>query len=185
MAILLDGLLNREGIPFDEAVQILRINHKVETSWQDLDEMRGRLPTRYQRHIESEDSLQDLSAPGESAEAHLVEQEREAGQNRALDVLRLVLQGIPEEDRLIVKMQSRGFKISEIAKTLKLDQKQLYRRIEKLLKHLRLELERRGITGERDLGGSRRMAPPRLLPPNRSNLVLASVPMVSAIGLHL
>lgn len=146
VAILLDGLLHRDGIPFDEAVQILQINHRVEMSWQELNEIRGRLPSRTQRHMEGEESLQNLAAPAEHADSRIVEQEREAGRNRALEILRVVLEGISEEDRLILKMQSSRFKVSDIAKTLQLDQKQLYRRIEKLLKHLRSELERRGIT---------------------------------------
>lgn len=148
VAVRLDGLLHRDGIPFDEAVQILQINHKVEMSWQELNEIRGRLPARTQRHMEGEESLENLAAPAEQADSRVVEQEREASRSRALEILRVVLEGIPEEDRLILKMQSSRFKVSEIAKTLQHDQKQLYRRIDKLLKQLRSELERRGITRE-------------------------------------
>lgn len=148
-AIRLDELLNKEGIPFDEAVQILRINHRVEMSWQDLNEIRGRLPLRTQRHMEGEESLQNTADPAARADDRIIEEARAATLNWALGVLKLVLDGIPEEDRLILKMQGDQFKVSDIAKTLKLDQKQLYRRIDKLLKQLRFELERRGIT--RDL----------------------------------
>jgi RNA polymerase sigma factor (sigma-70 family) len=152
VAILLERLLVREGYSFDQAVQTLQINHRVEMSWQELADMAARLPSRSSRHIEGEEGIRDLPAPGERADDRVLGQEREAALRKLLEALEEARKILPEEDRLILKMQGDGFSIADIARTLRLEQKQLYRRIQKILKQLREELERRGFRKE-DLDG--------------------------------
>jgi DNA-directed RNA polymerase specialized sigma subunit len=153
-AVLLERLLVRDGYSFDEAVQILQVNCKVEMSWRELERMAARLPSRSRRGEEGEESLRELPAPDEGADSRLLEEERAAAHRKALEVLAEARKTLPEEDQLILKMQGGGFKVADIARTLRLDQKQLYRRIQKIHKDLRQELEKRGIHGLEDEGDS-------------------------------
>jgi RNA polymerase sigma factor (sigma-70 family) len=155
-AILLELLLVREGLSFDQAVRVMQINHKVEKSWHDLAELAAQLPIRTIRPpVEGEDGLPDLPAPGEQADGPIVGEERQARMRKALKVLKEARQALPAEDRLILRMMlDNRFTVAQVARTLHLDpkqEKQLYRRIQKIYKELRETLERHGIKKE-DIG---------------------------------
>ncbi len=65
---------------------------------------------------------------------------------RALEKLRSTLAA---EDRIILNMFYKdGFKVAQIARALHLDQKSLYRRIDKILRNLRNGFEDEGIRAE-------------------------------------
>lgn len=148
-AVLLERFLVRDGYSFDEAVQEMQINRKVEMTWQDLAKIVARLPNRSTRRVDGEEELRDLPDPGEGADARVADEERQARKCKALEILKEARQALPEEDRLILRMLlDDRFTVAEISRTLHLDQKQLYRRIQKIYKELREELERRGIKKE-------------------------------------
>ena len=154
VAIRLEKLL-RDGLSFDEAVQVLQTNHKVEMSWQDLAKMAARLPDRIPRRMEGEEGLRDLPAPKDRADTRSDEEEREAIRRKILAALEEVRKALPKEDQVILRMQGDGFTVVQISRFLGQDQqqrKQLYRRIQKILKELREELERRGFSKE-DIDG--------------------------------
>jgi RNA polymerase sigma factor for flagellar operon FliA len=146
-AILLEQLLVRDGHTFDEAVQILQVNRKVEMSWQELARIAERLPARAHRRMEGEERLLELSDPNERADARALAEERAAAEVKALEALEEARKMLTEEDRLILKMQGDDFSVANISRILRLDQKQLYRRIQRIHKELREELARRGIHG--------------------------------------
>jgi RNA polymerase sigma factor for flagellar operon FliA len=150
VAIHLEKLL-RDGLSFDEAVQVLKTNHKVEMTWPELAKMAARLPDRFPRRIEGEEGIRDLPAPGDRADSRSDEEEREAILRKILAALREIRKTQTEEDQLILKMQEDGFTVIQISRVLGHDEKQrkqLYRRIQKILKELREELERRGFRKE-------------------------------------
>lgn len=150
-AILLELLLVREGLSFDEAVQVMQINHKVEKSWQELADLAAQLPIRTIRIVEGEDGLPDLPAR-ERADGPIADEERQARMRKALEVLTEARQALPAEDRLILRMMlDDRLTVAQVARTLHLDpkqEKQLYRRIQKIYKELRETLERYGIKKE-------------------------------------
>lgn len=148
VAILLEKLLVRDGYSFDEAVQILQTNHKVEMSWQEIHTMAAKLPPRSTRHMEGEEEMRNLAAPGDRPDDRLEEREREAARRKAFEALQEVRKTLPKEDQLILKMQGDGFSVADISRSLGLDQKKLYRRIQKTLSCLHQELGRRGIRTE-------------------------------------
>lgn len=147
-ATLLEQLLVRDGYSFDEAVQEMRINRKVELTWQKLAEIAARLPSRFPRRMEGEEGLRDVPAPDEQADDHVADEERAAARRKVWKALPEALKILSAEDRLILKMKMSGFTVAQISRKLRLEQKQLYRRIEKLLSDLRRELERLGIRKE-------------------------------------
>jgi RNA polymerase sigma factor for flagellar operon FliA len=148
VATLLEKLL-RDGYTFDEAVQILRTNHKIEISWQELNEIAAKLPPRTPRHWEAEEVLKFLPSIGDRPDTGIIEREKRALRVRALEALQKALKSVPAEDQVIIKMQQwNRFTVAQISRVLNLDQKPLYKRIQKTLKHLKSEMERQGIRKE-------------------------------------
>ena len=147
VAVKLDFLLNREGYTFDEACEILRTNHRVEMSVQELDKLATRIPRRSSRQIEGDESLLNLPAQDGSADSRILEQEKAAQKRKIFEALKQSLATLPDEDRLIAVLRGR-FGVGEIARIQKLEAKPLYRRCERILKTLRHEMEQRGIHGE-------------------------------------
>jgi RNA polymerase sigma factor (sigma-70 family) len=150
VAVQLDTLLHRNGHSFDEAVQILRTNHKVEMSWQELNEIAAKLPPRTPRnHMEGEEILESLPSSENQPDAGIIEEEKSIRLARALEVLRKALKSLPAEDHVILRMHLWDrFSITQISKVLGLVHKPLYGRIQKIKKHLREEMERQGIRKE-------------------------------------
>jgi RNA polymerase sigma factor for flagellar operon FliA len=149
VAMELEKLL-RDGYTFDETVAILQTNHKVEMSWRELNEIAAKLPPRTPRHREGEEILELLPSSGAPPDAGVRKQEKHALKVRALAALKKALRSsLSAEDRLILKMQLwNGFSIAEISKVLKLDQKPLYKRIQRVKEQLRKEIELQGIRKE-------------------------------------
>jgi RNA polymerase sigma factor for flagellar operon FliA len=146
VAILMERLIYRDGMSFDQACQILWTNHRVTASVQELIEIWKRLPVRTPRHMEGEDVIQFLPDDGEGPEEQALDREQRARRERVRAVLQKALQELPAEDRLIVKLVVlESVKIVTVARILKTEQKPLYRRIEKILKTLRRALEREGV----------------------------------------
>jgi RNA polymerase sigma factor for flagellar operon FliA len=152
VAVHLDRLLHRDGYSFDEAVEILRTNHKVEMTWQELNEIAVRLPPRASRRMEGEEVLEQIPSSDDPPDNMVVQQEKSILLNRALEALQKAFTTLGAEDRLILKMwQWDHFTVAQIAKALQLDQvksKALYKHIDKLKAHLRREMERQGIRKE-------------------------------------
>lgn len=157
-AIRLEILMVRDGIPFEEAAEILRRNHGVEESTAELARLAGKLPARVPTRSPSgagdEEVLASLSESAEATrpagpEERLRERERTETQERVQTGLRSALRALEPEDRLILKMHFEdGFTVAAVARTLGLEQKPLYRRIGRSLGTLRAELEARGVDAE-------------------------------------
>jgi RNA polymerase sigma factor for flagellar operon FliA len=145
-ALLLERLLYRDGISFDEAAEMLRRNHGVALSVHELAELAGRLPPRTGRPVEQPD--EDLERFGvEPRVAEPAEDaERAAMAGRVEGALREVLDGLDTTDRFLVRSLTNGLQVSEIARMLGEEQKPLYRRRDRLLRDLREQLEARGLT---------------------------------------
>ena len=69
-----------------------------------------------------------------------------------------MIDGLPADDRLILQLRfDSEMSVAEIARSLGLDQKQLYRRIERHLREIRQRLEDAGIAADeaREILGDR------------------------------
>jgi hypothetical protein len=146
VAVKLEELLSKERRSFDEACEILRTNHRVAESRRELEEIWKRLPVKTPRRMEGEEELQDLAAPEERPEERVFERELRETRARVSEALKKVMRSLPLQDRLIVKMGVlEEKKVVDIARTMCLEQKPLYRRMEQILKRLRSDLEREGV----------------------------------------
>src|SRR5258708_11804305 len=147
IAVLLDQLIVRDGHSFDEACQILTTNHRLTIARQEIERLATRLPGRVRRRFESDDRLIDVPAPGARADGPLIARERAAVEGRLVAALRRAKERFDPQDRLIIAMRFEdGRTVADIATVLRLDQKSLYRRLEKLLRQLRAGLESDGVT---------------------------------------
>jgi len=144
-AIRLDELLHRDGIPFEEAAEMLRRNHGVELSVAELAELAGQLTPRPPRRAEGEEALAFVGVEGGVEEA-AEESERAAAARRLETALDEVLAELEAEDRLFLQLYfDRGLPISDVSRMLGWEQKPLYRRRDRLFAVLRRGLEERGL----------------------------------------
>jgi RNA polymerase sigma factor (sigma-70 family) len=148
VAVRLSVLLVREKLTLNEACQFLLLNEKVGWSREQLEDLAGRLPLgNPPRRMQDEEGLADRAAEGESPDERVLGREVEERRKKVRGILRKALASLPAEDRLIAQMRCE-LQVSQIAKSLDLEQKPLYRRIEKILKTLRVQLEKEGIRRE-------------------------------------
>jgi RNA polymerase sigma factor (sigma-70 family) len=148
VACRLEVLVGRERMSLDVACAFLRTNEKVTLSLQELADLAGRLPKRDpSRRMQGEKELEGWPDEAENPEERLLGQEAARRKKEMLGLLRQALQDLPDQDRLIALLRVR-FPIVDVAKALHLEQKALYRRIEKIFKEVRAKLERMGVSAE-------------------------------------
>lgn len=146
-AIRLDTLIHRDRVPLEEAIEQLRANEGVALSVQQLREIADRLPRRHPRRSAAGDTAPEPAVSAELAVERVAladVQARRAGALRA--ALREALSRCPDEDAVILRLHFvNGLTIARVAAMLGLEQKPLYRRVERLLRELKGQLERAGF----------------------------------------
>lgn len=139
VAVQLDRLLSRDGYSLHEGFEVLRTNHHAGMSPEELMDLAARLsPPNPYRRMEGEAELR-------------FQPSRESVEKRkwARELFLEALATLSPEDRLIVKLQLEDrFSIGEIARTLNLEQKPLYRRLQGIYASLRSTLESQGVRAE-------------------------------------
>jgi RNA polymerase sigma factor (sigma-70 family) len=147
-AIALETLLHRDGFAMAEACRLLE-QRLPGTTRGELERIAAALPTRFRRRFESDEALESRRADEQDPESAVLAGEAEAETRRAVACLRRAIDGLPAEDRLILRMRfDDGMTIAAVAANLRLEAKPLYRRLERLLRDLRASLEREGLQGE-------------------------------------
>lgn len=146
VALLLERLMTRDGHTFEEAWELLRTNYGVTMKRAELEEMAGRLPVRLRRRFETADALVDLPSNDQPIDRLADATGQRALADHVITALKRELSQLDEQDRLILALRFEdGRAVAEIAEMLRLDQKQLYRRVQRLLKGLRKSLQEEGI----------------------------------------
>jgi RNA polymerase sigma factor for flagellar operon FliA len=144
VAVELETRVRRDGMTVAAAVMSMR-SRGHDLSDADAFRMLEDMPMRYRRRIEGEKSLMRLSTEETAADAFWRSQS-EAEMAEGIDVLTEAIDSLPAEDRVILRLRFwEGLTVAQVSRTLGLNQKPLYRRIENLLQRLRGQLERNGI----------------------------------------
>ena len=145
VAVRLETLLHRDGHTLAQAIEVLRSAGVTAPSDRELRELAARLPERARATEAGEAAL--ASAPAqEEADDELWTSEQMHEWEAARGSLERALGHLPAQDQLILRMRYwEGFTIAEIARTLRLEQKPLYRRIDHDLERLRGLLEAEGV----------------------------------------
>ena len=148
VAVKLEELIVRDGYSFDMACHLLRQNHNVEASWQDLQALAARLPPRLPRRLEREEVLESVPTRELTPEEALLAKERAVIRRRVEAALYRARKTLPADDRLIIELWMDGYSVADIARSqgkTKQEEKGLYRRIDKIKGALRKALEREGV----------------------------------------
>lgn len=145
MAIELERLHHRDGLTFDEACETLCTKHGDGLSRKTLEEIGAKLPPRTTRRLEGEEQLADVPVVAEAASLGERDARRALAQ-RVERVIGHVMGSLAPQDRLVLRLRfADGFSVADIARSLRLEQKALYRRIEKMVDELRLRLQEAGL----------------------------------------
>lgn len=145
-AILLERMLTRDGCSLQEAVQELTLSEKPHCTRAELEAMYLRLPKRQPRPVlVSEAASGDVPASA-SADDDLMRSEREQKARDVAAVVDLVIGECAPEEQVILQMRFwHARKVPEIAQMLHVDQKKLYKQIDRLLARIRTALQQNGI----------------------------------------
>ena len=146
-AITLERLMTRDGLTYHEAVETLTSRKQSGYSRAELESMYARLPHRTARPvIVQESEVAREVAADRSADDDLMQREREDQARSTARAIDAAISSMDAEDQLILKMRfGSARRVPEIATALGLDQKKLYKRIDRLLVTLRRALETAGI----------------------------------------
>jgi RNA polymerase sigma factor (sigma-70 family) len=144
LAIHLERLMSRDGLSFDEAAETLRTNHGVTEDDGSLRALASRIvTTRARRRLLGEDELEQLTAESAPPSQPLLQ----AQADQAFEALRHAMKSMsPEELRVLRLIFVHRLGIAQTARRCGLDQKVAYRRVAALLKRLRAEVQKAGIT---------------------------------------
>jgi len=146
LAIDLEQLLRRDGRTLDEAVVLLAGRHEGVTR-EALVALEARLPERppVRREVAIE-AAEALPAKTPGSDEGVLAGERRRVSERVSSLMSAILSNLPEDERLIFQLRFEGgMTVAEIARAMQIEQKLLYRRIERRMRDIRAELERAGI----------------------------------------
>ena len=151
MAIRLETLVRRDGYRVDQAGEMLRAAGHTDLPDRELVRLLATLPPRESstRPMDVGDEPLETLPSAQAADDHVVADEADGERRAAEDVLRSALEGLPPDDRVIVRMRVwEGLSVADIARALNVPQKPLYRRLERIFGRLREQMEGAGITRE-------------------------------------
>ena len=149
LAVILERLVVRDGLTLDEAYETLRTNYGRRESRAAIEQLAAMLPARVPRKFVSADVLLARQGAAHGGESALRQSEAAADAARMTAAVAAAVDRLTPQDRLILRMRfEEGVTVVRIAKALDLDQKALYRRIDRMLAALRAALQAAGLTAE-------------------------------------
>lgn len=152
-AITLERLVTRDGFTFDEAVKILTTPSGSQYTIEELEAIYIRLPERGPRPVEiSGEVAPDAAAVDADAEERVERKDRERSARKAARAIDGLLESMNAEDRLILQMRFwDALKVPDIARRLHVEQKKVYKRLDRLFGAMRTALESAGV-GKAEVG---------------------------------
>ena len=151
-AVLLERLCVRDSLPLDEAIERMRIEHGVTLSRAELERMAASHRRSPERRRVNEEELLRIPVDGQ-VESRIEEGERIRIEERLRKLLPSLLQSLPAQDRLLLKLHYRdGLSMAAISPLLGRPQRELYSIRDKCLKRLRRNLEEAGLSPDQVRG---------------------------------
>jgi len=148
-AMLLERLLVRDHLSFEEAVHRLRVEHGVSLEGEELERIATCFPQRVARRRVGEDTLSRIPTDGQ-VEARVQAGERAQTSAQIRPVLSGILRSLPPEDKLLLELHYRdNLTIASIAILLKRRQRDLYLVRDRCLRSLRKALQQAGVSADR------------------------------------
>ena len=147
-AITIDQLLHRDGWTPGEVFEHVRTTLGWDITRAEFDAIVAQLPWHGRRRFVSDDALMATPTTDPPADDVVARRELEEPICRLLEALERTIATLDDQERLILHFYREGKTIAWIARTMKLDQPQLYRRVQGLLKQLGKMLEEQGFDRE-------------------------------------
>ncbi len=147
IGVRLDQLLNRDGLAFEQAAEVLLVSERMPATRAELEAIAARLPRRPRRAFVSDEVLREVGVPP-SADASVEAREASAVAARTRAALLVAMAQLPPQEQLIVRLHfGDGLTVAQVARTLRMEQKPLYRQLDRILERLRALLEAEGVHG--------------------------------------
>lgn len=144
VAIRLEELVSRDGLSLDQAIEMLRTDHRIDERPAVLRGIAEQLPPRFPRRrwMVDEDGASRLPDDRLQPDQHVSRERLRPSAVRVRTALEEAVNSLPTQDQLIVRLRFREeLSIADIARALHLEAKPLYRRFEQVLRRLRTHLE--------------------------------------------
>jgi RNA polymerase sigma factor (sigma-70 family) len=147
-AITLERLITRDGLTLSEAISVLTTRAGAAMSVAELELLYLRLPCRNPRPgLVSGEVSPDAAAVESDAGTRIESRDRERTARLIMQTIDSVLESLDGEDRVILQLRFwKNLKVPEIARVLGIDQKKIYKRLDKLFATLRRALESAGVS---------------------------------------
>lgn len=146
----LEALVYRDGMRLDQAAEKLRTAGQTTLSDRELAGVLRALPEREPMRLkEVSEAVLDTQESDDRADDRVTGAEVNAREAQRDESVRRVMARLTPEEQMMVRMHFMdGRSLANVARALHLDQKPLYRRVNKLRDLLRKALEAEGIGGE-------------------------------------
>ena len=145
--MVLERLLRRDRRTVEEAIPLVRSIDPLLTR-SDVETLARKIPERHERPraIDVEDVSETAFVATNGADARALGNERNRLSNETSGIIRATLGRMTEEDRAILRFHyGASMTLADIARVLRLPQRPLYRRVERLHGILRIALQSAGI----------------------------------------
>jgi RNA polymerase sigma factor (sigma-70 family) len=147
-AMLFERLQVRDGWTTEQALEIMRTNHGLTLDEQTIERI-GAGATRREpsRTFAAQDEAEDIESRTDPPETNVVRAEASFLAKRTSAAVDAAWQTLGAEEKVILRMRFEDdMSVAAIAAAMHLDQKRLYRTIDRLLLRLRRQLEADGIS---------------------------------------
>jgi len=145
-AVMLEQLIARDGLTFDEAVATLQTNHQCLATREELHQICVQLPERTVRRFGGEDELAVVADRATAADGPLDHDEEEEIAGKINAALAPAVAGLTPREQLILKLRfENDMKIADIARLVDVPAKPLYREIQNIIDELLEKLRNQGI----------------------------------------
>lgn len=149
VGVQLETLIHRDGYSVREAIQRIRSVGGESPTERELLQWAQRFPAR-RRPREVGDASLELQKSSAAADDRIILSEQTEEWDTTRSYLNEAMNGLSDEDQLILRMRFwEGHSVADISRTLGLEQKPLYRRIDRLLGQLKISLETSGLHRDR------------------------------------
>lgn len=147
-AMTIEAILFRDGRTLDDMMPVL-LRRWPELTRATVEAIVHRLPSRTPRlrAVDLDAASDTLASLGNCDEDPAFASERTAVARRVARVVRGTLHELEEHDRLIFRLHYEGgMSVADVSRTLRIEQKPLYRRVKRALMLLRKRLEAAGVS---------------------------------------
>lgn len=149
VAVLLETLRSRDGLPLEQVIETMRTNHGVSETPVALRALAAELPARQLRTFVSTDTIDvtDEVDARSSAPSSAVAHEVAVEADRVSEALDRALAQLPTGDRLLLRLRfDDDLSIATLARSQSADYQITYRRLTRVLGDLRRSLEAAGVS---------------------------------------